>query len=298
MGKITFKSVGEMKKVAVIGAGTMGHGIAQVSAQAGFSVCLYDLSPAFAAKGRARIEKNLEKGVHLGKISAEQSAATLARIEVSSDIKMAVLEADMVIEAAPEKLSIKQEIFQAVTEVVAENAILATNTSSLSIASIAEGVANPERVIGLHFFNPVHIMKLVEIVRQEKNDESLCDIMRSFVERMGKSPIVVADSPGFASSRLGLILGLEAIRMLEEGVGTARDIDTAMKLGYGHPMGPLQLTDLVGLDIRLHIADYLSGELGDRFKPPALLRTMVEKGMLGRKSGQGFYEWKDGKVVS
>jgi 3-hydroxybutyryl-CoA dehydrogenase len=198
-----------------------------------------------------------------------------------------------VIEAAPEQLAIKREIFSRVAAIVSEHAVLGTNTSSLSITDIAAPIPNPSRVIGLHFFNPVHIMKLLEIVVAEQTSDEVTARMRAFAERIGKQPIVVKDAPGFATSRLGLVIGLEAIRMVEQGVASAEDIDKAMTLGYGFPMGPLKLTDLVGLDVRLSIAEYLAGKLeqGAHFEPPQLLRDMVAAGKLGQKSGRGFYEW-------
>jgi 3-hydroxybutyryl-CoA dehydrogenase len=190
----------------------------------------------------------------------------------------------------PEKLELKAQLFGEV-DALAPDALLATNTSSLSVSSIARAVKDPGRVVGMHFFNPVHLMKLCEVVRHAGSDASAVTAAVALAERWGKTPITVNDSPGFASSRLGLVLGLEAIRMVEAGVASAADIDTAMKLGYGHPMGPLELTDLVGLDVRLGIADYLAGEIGPAFQPPALLRTLVAEGKLGKKSGEGFYKW-------
>jgi 3-hydroxybutyryl-CoA dehydrogenase len=286
-----------LRTVAVLGAGTMGHGIAQVAAQLGCAVALYDVELAAADRGRAKIAANLAKGVELGKVSADLRDVTLARLRTTADLADACAGADLVVEAAPEKLEIKRQIFEAVDR-AAPGALLATNTSSLSIASIASAVADPSRVVGMHFFNPVHLMKLVEIVRHVSSDASAVEAARGFAERLGKTPIVVSDSPGFASSRLGLVLGLEAIRMVEAGVASAADIDTAMKLGYGHPMGPLELTDLVGLDVRLGIAEYLARELGPGFTPPELLRAKVAEGKLGKKSGEGFYRWSaDGKKV-
>lgn len=279
--------------VAVIGAGTMGHGIAQVCAMAGCTTRLTDVAQPQVDAGLAKIAANLDKGVARGKVSEAQQQATLARLSGTASLEDAVRGADLVIEAAPEQLAIKREIFSRVAAVVSEHAVLGTNTSSLSIADIAAPIPNPSRVIGLHFFNPVHIMKLLEIVVADQTSDEVTATMQAFAERIGKQAIVVKDAPGFATSRLGLVIGLEAIRMVEQGVASAQDIDKAMTLGYGFPMGPLKLTDLVGLDVRLSIAEYLAKKLdqGAHFEPPQLLRDMVAAGKLGKKSGQGFYEW-------
>jgi 3-hydroxybutyryl-CoA dehydrogenase len=291
-------SIDRVRTVAVLGAGTMGHGIAQVAAMAGYRVYLYDVTDDAVKAGRSRIEKNLDKGVKLGKVAADLRDRALAAISLATAIGEAVAEADVVVEAAPEKLDLKKQIFGEVAAAAPAHAVLATNTSSLSVASIADGLPRPSHLVGMHFFNPVHIMKLVEVVRHDGADPVAVATAVALAEKMGKTPITVADAPGFASSRLGLVLGLEAIRMVEQGVASAADIDTAMKLGYGHPMGPLELTDLVGLDIRLHIADYLAGEIGEHFRPPELLRKLVDDGRLGKKSGHGFYRWQDGKKVA
>jgi 3-hydroxybutyryl-CoA dehydrogenase len=281
-------------KVAVLGAGTMGHGIAQVCAMAGCHTRLFDVAQAQVDAGLTKVAANLDAGVSKGKVEAALRDATLARLEGRSVLAEAVEGADLVIEAVPEKLELKRRLFGEVAGVVAADAVLGTNTSSLSIADIAEGLPHPGRVIGLHFFNPVHIMKLLEIVVAASTDASVVERMRAFAARIGKEPIVVKDAPGFATSRLGLVIGLEAIRMVEQGVASPEDIDKAMTLGYGFPMGPLRLTDLVGLDVRLSIAEYLSTKLeqGEHFRPPQLLRDMVAAGKLGKKSGQGFYTWK------
>lgn len=278
--------------VAVLGAGTMGHGIAQVCAAVGCDVRLYDINEGAVDAGLARIQANLDKGIERGKVTPTERAETLARISTTTRIADAVLDADLVIEAAPESMELKERIFAEVDAGAPTHAILATNTSSLSIAQMAKVVGDPTRFIGLHFFNPVHIMTLVEVVWSETTSETTRSAATEFARRLGKEPIVVRDAPGFASSRLGIVLGMEAIRMLEQGVASAEDIDKAMELGYRHPMGPLKLTDLVGLDVRLGIAEYLHETLGsDAFDPPALLRRMVAEGKLGKKTGQGFYEW-------
>lgn len=282
--------------VAVIGAGTMGHGIAQVAAQAGCTVRLADPFPGAADKGLARIGKNLDGAVERGKLTADGRQLTLGRIAVAPDIAAAATGADILIEAAPEQLDIKRELFRRAEGVLAPGGILATNTSSLSIAAIASAVQHPERVIGMHFFNPVHVMKLVEVVVHEGTAPEVRDAAVALGAAMGKEAIVVKDSPGFASSRLGVALGLEAMRMLDSGVASAADIDKAMTLGYNHPMGPLRLTDLVGLDVRLAIAKYLHGTLGSEvFAPPAVLERLVAEGKLGKKTGQGFYTWASGE---
>lgn len=279
--------------VAVVGAGTMGHGIAQVAAQAGYAVRLADAVPGAARAALERIRANLDGGVKRGKVTAAERDAALARIEVAAGVADAARGADLVIEASPEDLDLKRDLFARLAA-AAPAAVLATNTSSLSVAAIASAASRPERVVGMHFFNPAHLMKLVEVVTHEGTSAAARDAAVVAARRMGKEPIVVRDSPGFASSRLGVALGLEAIRMVEAGVASPEDIDRAMTLGYNHPMGPLRLTDLVGLDVRLAIAQYLHRTIGgDRFAPPALLERMVAEGKLGRKTGQGFYAWTE-----
>jgi len=281
----------EISTVGVVGAGTMGHGIAQVAAQAGYATVLYDVAKELAQQGLQRIAENLDAGVAKGKVTAEQKSQALGRLRAVSDLQE-LQGCQLVIEAAPEDLATKQKLFSQLSEVVAPDAILASNTSSLSLTEIAAAADRPERVVGMHFFNPVHVMKLLELVRAHQTSDGALAAARAAGERMGKQVIVVKDHPGFASSRLGIALGMEAIRMLEEGVASAEDIDRAMELGYGHPMGPLKLTDLVGLDVRLAIAEYLYGELGNpSFRPPQLLKKMVRAGKLGRKSGEGFYRY-------
>ncbi|MBA2539821.1 MAG: 3-hydroxyacyl-CoA dehydrogenase family protein [Deltaproteobacteria bacterium] len=276
----------------------MGHGIAHVGAISGLEVRLYDAIAGAATAGLGKIKKNLDKGVELGKVTAADRDAALARISAVDDLGAACEGTDCVIEAVPEKIELKREIFITADRAAPPHALLATNTSSLSIAQISAAVRDPSRVVGMHFFNPVHVMKLVEVVRHAGSADLHVALAVGLAERFGKTPIVVADSPGFASSRLGIVIGLEAMRMVEQGVGSPADIDTAMKLGYGHPMGPLELTDLVGLDVRLGIAEYLAGELGAAFQPPAVLRDKVADGKLGKKSGEGFYKWSaDGKRV-
>ena len=271
----------------------MGHGIAYVASAAGCAVTLVDAQPAVLAQGRAKIEAAFDKAIERGKSTANARTAALERLQTSETIGDAVRRADVVIEAVPENMELKRRIFADVERHAPASAILATNTSSLSITEIATAVSDPGRVVGMHFFNPVPVMKLVEIVRGARTSDATVDSVRALAESFGKTPIIVNDTPGFATSRLGVVLGLEAIRMLEQGVASAADIDRALELGYNHPMGPLRLTDLVGLDVRLAIADHLHATLGGAtYDAPALLRRMVAEGKLGKKSGQGFYSWE------
>lgn len=266
----------------------MGAGIAHAFVAAGAAVTVVE-SDADAAEGaRDRVIRSLRRAEARGTLSEPLSAA-VDRLEVTTEPD-AFAEAGLVIEAVPELAGLKRELL-AKTEAIAPDAVLATNTSSLSVNGLAEGLRRPERFLGLHFFNPVPASSLVEIVVGARTDSALVTRAKGWVEALGKSAIVVTDSPGFASSRLGVALALEAMRMLEEGVAGAEDIDTAMTLGYKHPMGPLRTTDVVGLDVRLAIAEHLASELGERFEPPAVLRDKVAAGELGRKTGRGFYDW-------
>ncbi|HEX3282655.1 MAG TPA: 3-hydroxyacyl-CoA dehydrogenase family protein [Pyrinomonadaceae bacterium] len=280
-----------IKTVGIIGAGTMGHGIAQVAAAAGYQAVLRDVDRDSLARGIQAIERNLLKGIQLAKLTEADRDSILQHIHGTTDLAE-VATADLVIEAAPENLEIKQQLIQDVEKLASQPFIFASNTSSLSITELAKVSAQPGNVVGMHFFNPVHIMRLVEIVVGKATSDDTVELVRQVAQRLRKEPIVVQDVPGFASSRLGVALGLEAMRMLEQGVASAKDIDTAMELGYNHPMGPLKLTDHVGLDIRLNIAEYLYRELGsETFRPPELLRRMVQEGKLGKKTGIGFYDW-------
>ncbi|MCK6458921.1 MAG: 3-hydroxyacyl-CoA dehydrogenase family protein [Planctomycetes bacterium] len=284
----------EIRTVGVLGAGTMGAGIAQVCAQVGCEVRLYDVSKDAVAKGMKRIADFLGKGVEKGKVTAAERDATLARIRTVLKVGEGASGADLVIEAAPEDMELKRKLFRELAAAAPGHAILATNTSSLPITKIAEGNAAAARIVGMHFFNPVPLMKLLELVVGERTATATVDAARAFGVRLGKEVITVRDRPGFASSRLGIAIAMEAIRMVEEGVASPEDIDKAMVHGYGHPMGPLRLTDVVGCDIRLAIADHLAEALeARRFEPPQLLRKMVAEGRLGKKSGRGFYEWKE-----
>jgi len=272
--------------VGVVGGGRMGAGIAQVFAVAGASVTIVEESPAAAAAARERVAVGLARAAERGKLVGTPDGV-LERIACGP----LPAEAGLVIEAVPEDAELKARVLAAAEAVVGGRAVLATNTSSLPIGGLAGGLARPERLIGLHFFNPVPASDLVEVVIGPRTADDVCDLAVGWVGALGKTEIVVRDSPGFATSRLGVLLGLEAIRMLEEGVADAASIDRAMELGYRHPMGPLRSTDLVGLDVRLAIAEHLERELGERFTPPRLLRDKVARGELGRKSGQGFYAW-------
>lgn len=281
-----------IEEIAVIGAGTMGHGIAQVAAQAGYRVMLADVSEQFTARGLKKIEDNLKKGVERGKVTDAEMSEALSRVRTTTDLQEAGSNANLVIEAVVETLEAKHDLFSQLDRICAADTILATNTSSLSIQSIAAATSRRDRVIGMHFFNPVHIMKLIEVVVAPETSSETLAVALDVAARMGKEAITVKDAPGFATSRLGVALGLEAMRMLEAGVASAEDIDKAMVLGYNHPMGPLRLTDLVGLDIRLNIADYLFEKLGSAaFLAPDILRRKVSEGKLGKKAGEGFYRW-------
>jgi 3-hydroxybutyryl-CoA dehydrogenase len=278
--------------IAVIGAGTMGHGIAQVAALAGYRVVMRDTSRDALARGVRAIEANLDKGVRLGKVAEDERDRALQRIRGATSLDEAS-DADLFIEAVPERMDLKRATLREVEGIARRDFVFASNTSSLSITEIAHEAREPARVVGMHFFNPVHIMRLVEVVVGRETSAETAETARAVGQRMRKEPIMVRDVPGFASSRLGVALGLEAMRMLEQEVASAKDIDTAMELGYNHPMGPLRLTDLVGLDVRLSIAEYLHGALGsETFRPPEILRRMVAEGRLGRKTGAGFYEWE------
>jgi len=280
--------------VTVVGAGTMGHGIAYVAALAGCEVRLTDTRSEVLPRAIEKIESLLARGLERGKISDEDRTAVRARLRQEPRLRTAVVRADVVIEAVVEDLGVKQRLFVDVERDAPRGALLASNTSSLSIGEIASTMTQPTRLIGMHFFNPVHVMKLVEVVTHGAGSISAADRAVAFARQLGKEPIVVRDSPGFASSRLGVVLGLEAMRMLEQDVASAEDIDKAMELGYNHPMGPLKLTDLVGLDVRLAIAEYLYATLGKpQYEPPKILRDKVKKGELGKKTGKGFYTWSD-----
>jgi len=282
-----------MDKVVVLGAGTMGRGIAQVSALAGYQTVLSDISPEVLQAGVDGIQDFLAKGIARGKTTEGQRDQCMANLRWTTDLPEAVADADLVVEAVPENMDLKKRIFADLNQRTPAQAILATNTSSLSVDEIAQASGRPAQVIGAHFFNPVPINKLLEIVRGAATSEETLTRLKAFGERIGKTCIVVKDSPGFASSRLGIVMALEAMRMVEQGVASAADIDTAMELGYRLPMGPLRLTDLVGLDVRLAIAESIHGATESPvFEAPQLLRDLVAAGKLGRKSGAGFYDYE------
>lgn len=286
-----------ISKVAVIGAGTMGSGIAQICAQAGWQTVLYDAYPEGLERGMRNIETFWDKGITKGKTTAEEKQLWSQNIRTEENLPEAVKQCDLVIEAVPEMLGLKQKIFQEIEQHCPIHTVFATNTSSLSIAQIAEGMKYPERLIGMHFFNPVPIMKLLELVRHEGTEEATVELAEAAGIAMGKTTILVNDVPGFATSRLGVVLGNEAIRMLADGVASAKDIDTAMVLGYKHPMGPLALTDLVGLDVRRDILKNLQNSFSDNaYAPHPLLEKLVAENRLGKKTGIGIYDWTGGEA--
>ncbi|MWG33614.1 3-hydroxyacyl-CoA dehydrogenase family protein [Halomarina oriensis] len=284
-------------QTAVLGAGSMGHGIAQVLAMAGHDVTMRDVDDERVADGVDTVRSNLQKGVELGKVSEAERDATLGRLTGETDLDAAVGDAGLVVEAVPESMDLKQSVFEEVDAAAPGDCLLATNTSSLSVTELASSVSNPERFVGAHFFNPPHLMDLVEVIRAEQTADETETRLVEMLEDAGKTCVVVEDFPGFATSRLGVAIGAEAIRMVEQGVADPAAIDRAMVEGYNFPVGPLELTDRVGLDVRLHILQYLREELGERFRPPALLKRKVRAGKLGVKSGEGFYRWEDGGRV-
>lgn len=278
-------------RIAVLGAGTMGHGIAHAAATAGFDTAMYDVTRAAVEKGRASIEKILRKSVDLGKATAADADAALARLSISDQLADVLAGADFVIEAAPEKIDIKLHLFEEIDRHAPAHAIVTTNTSALSITEMAGASKNPGRVAGMHFFNPVHRMKLVEIVRALESTPATLEAVEAVATQMGKETVLVRESPGFITSRVNVTIGNEAFFMLMEGVASARDIDKALKLGLNHPMGPFELVDLVGLDTRLSILEYLHKSMGEKYRPCPLLAQYVKAGRLGKKVGRGVYDY-------
>ena len=280
-----------IRTIAVLGAGTMGHGIAHAAAASGFDTRLYDVSDTQLVRARAQIDGVLRKAVELGKGTAEEAEAALARLSTRSDVAAVLADADFIIEAAPERIDLKLELMHAIDRHAPPSAVVATNTSALSITEMAGAIASPARVAGMHFFNPVHKMKLIEIVRALETSPATLETIEAVSRRMGKETVLVRESPGFITTRVNASIGNEAFYMLMEGVASARDIDKALKLGLNHPMGPFELVDLVGLDTRLSILEYLHRSMGEKYRPCPLLAQYVKAGRLGRKVGKGVYDY-------
>jgi 3-hydroxybutyryl-CoA dehydrogenase len=280
-----------IERITVLGAGTMGHGIAHAAIAAGYDTRMYDVSDAAVAQGRASIELIVTKGVDLGKISPADAEAALRRLATTTNLAESLHDADLVIEAAPERIDLKLALFAEIERYAPSAAVIASNTSALSITEMAGSLKRPSRVAGMHFFNPVHKMKLIEIVRALESAPATLDAIETVSKRMGKETVLVRESPGFITTRVNASIGNEAFYMLMEGVASARDIDKALKLGLNHPMGPFELVDLVGLDTRLSILDYLHRSLGEKYRPCPLLAQYVKAGRLGKKVGKGVYEY-------
>jgi 3-hydroxybutyryl-CoA dehydrogenase len=283
----------EINTIAVIGAGIMGRGIAHASATGGYRTILEDILPTALRKAQSEIRSNLDQGVQLGKLTRQQADDALGRIEFASSVEEAARAADLVIEAVPEEMESKLEIFTLLDKVCRPDTILASNTSSLSVTEIASVTYSASRIVGMHFFNPVHKMKLLEVVRALDSSDDAVAAAAEVGRRMGKEVVVIRESPGFVTSRINAMIGNEAFYMLQEGVASARDIDKAIKLGLNHPMGPLEMVDLVGLDTRLHVLEYLHKTLGEKYRPAPLLVQYVKAGRLGRKAGRGVYEYPE-----
>jgi 3-hydroxybutyryl-CoA dehydrogenase len=288
----------EVKTIGVIGAGTMGRGIAYAAALGGYRTILEDVMPETLAKGMAWIQQAFEEGVKRGKVPAEEATAGLSRLATAPCVEDACREADFLIEAVPEEMELKLELFTVFDKFAKPNAVLASNTSSLSIAEMAEMTYRPELCVGMHFFNPVPKMRLIEIVRAPKTSDETIATCREVGTRMGKEVVVVKESPGFITSRVNALIGNEAFAMLEARLASAEDIDKALKLGLNHPMGPFEMVDLVGLDVRLNILEYLHATLGEKYRPNELLKKLVNEGRLGRKCGRGVYDYSAAKPRS
>jgi 3-hydroxybutyryl-CoA dehydrogenase len=283
----------EITQIAVLGAGTMGRGIAHVAALAGYTTNLYDVNESQLAISEKSIHRNLDKGVELGKVDAAAAAGAKERLAFENDLAAAVCDAELVIEAAPEEMELKVQLFRAVSFHCHEETLFASNTSALSVTEMAVASGRPERFAGMHFFNPVHVMKLLELVRGLDASGETIARLAEVGRRMGKEVVVVRDVPGFATSRINALIGNEAFRMLEQGVASAADIDKAVKLGLNHPMGPFEMADLVGLDVRLSILEHLHSTLGETFRPSNLMRQYVQAGRFGRKTGRGVYTYDE-----
>ena len=284
-----------VQTIAVIGAGIMGRGIAHAAALGGYRTILEDLLPGTLRKAETEIRANLDKAVELNKVTAADADAAFRRLEYAGSVEEAAREADLVIEAVPEEMESKIEIFTLLDKICRPTTIVASNTSSLSVTEIASVTYRAKKCLGMHFFNPVHKMKLLEIVRALETDDDTLATAVEVGKRMGKEVVVIKESPGFITSRINAMIGNEAFYMLQEGIASAADIDKALKLGLNHPMGPFELVDLVGLDTRLHILEYLHKSLGDKYRPSPLLVQYVKAGRLGRKSGRGVYEYPETK---
>ena len=282
----------ELRNLSVIGAGVMGTGIAHVSALGGIHTTLVDISLEILEKALATIKGRLQKGVELKRIDQEMMEQALSRLKLEVDLERGVREAEMVIEAVPEKIELKLEIFQKMDHLCTKDALFASNTSALSITEMAAVTGRPEKCIGMHFFNPVHLMNLVEIVRGLETSDDTYQVTKSVAESMGKETVEVKESPGFVTSRINVLIGNEAFYLLQEGVASAEDIDKALKLGLNHPMGPFELVDLVGLDTRLSVLEFLHQRLGEKYRPCPLLVKYVKAGRLGRKTGKGVYDYR------
>jgi 3-hydroxybutyryl-CoA dehydrogenase len=289
--------VSEIKTIAVIGAGTMGRGIAHAAALGGYRTVLEDILPNALRRAESEIRANLDKAVELGKVAAKEADAAFARLEYAGSVDEAARQAELVIEAVPEELESKIEIFTLLDKICRPATILASNTSSLSLTEIASVTYRAKKIVGMHFFNPVHKMKLLEIVKGLETDDDTLAAAVEVGRRMGKEVVVIRESPGFVTSRINAMIGNEAFYLLQEGVASAEDIDKALKLGLNHPMGPFELVDLVGLDTRLHILEYLHKTLGEKFRPAPLLVQYVKAGRLGRKSGRGVFEYPEQKTA-
>ena len=287
------ETASRIQAITVLGAGTMGRGIAQVAAGGGYQTCLFDISGEALQQARDTVNRNLDKGVELGKVDPEVAQGTRDSLSYQQDLSAAVSKADLVIEAVPESMELKIETFQRVVESAPEHVLLASNTSALSITEMAATLMRPERLAGMHFFNPVHLMRLVELVRGLQTSDATLAALRTVAQGMGKEVVEVSESPGFVTSRINALIGNEAFRMLQEGVASAADIDKALKLGLNHPMGPFEMIDLVGLDVRLSVLQHLHQTLGELYRPNNLFLQYVQAGRLGRKVGQGVYAYDE-----